>query len=444
MRFQSYVHIASALTFAPLWCGLGLVANAASLTPNYRAITALCPMPLATTARICGNSGLQREIWEDVSPVLHVLTQNFSEGHITDVGATTESSTARDSTERKEGARRFSNANNMRIDRLYENNVLPLQAESGIWPGPTYSYFGVSKSFNAADSGANRTPSPFTPLFVYAVNDGTQADVVGIVPDCVVKQNGGTCFGANPIVRTVSGVNSAKLVGMEIDIEPAADATVSAGSGIFLNAFDLPMPIPAIQLGGLSGGKFLNGFLCAAVSGSCNAAQIGMTSQSYMDTRNGTFTTAAIIIGNQQLLRLEGSDGNPAYITTDGNKMLKFVSGTNGWVLTNQQQTKNLIYIAAANGNIDLGIKDAAIIGSANDNLNLRGGAKIGGGTVTSQSPLKLPAYTVRSLPNCNVSEQDAMTIVTDAIAPSYRGVPRGGGRVRTPVYCDGTSWTTH
>lgn len=58
--------------------------------------------------------------------------------------------------------------------------------------------------------------------------------------------------------------------------------------------------------------------------------------------------------------------------------------------------------------------------------------------------PLKLATYTVAGLPACNATYQDHMAIATDVNAPTYRGALTGGGTVRTPVFCDGTSWTAH
>ncbi|MBX9934865.1 MAG: hypothetical protein K2Y56_25710 [Methylobacterium sp.] len=58
--------------------------------------------------------------------------------------------------------------------------------------------------------------------------------------------------------------------------------------------------------------------------------------------------------------------------------------------------------------------------------------------------PQRLAAYTVAALPACNAGLQDALLVVTDAFAPTYRGALTGGGSVRTPAYCDGAIWTAH
>lgn len=52
--------------------------------------------------------------------------------------------------------------------------------------------------------------------------------------------------------------------------------------------------------------------------------------------------------------------------------------------------------------------------------------------------------YTVATLPTCNGTTQYHWAVVTDATAPTYRGALTGGGTVKVPVFCDGTSWTSH
>jgi len=68
--------------------------------------------------------------------------------------------------------------------------------------------------------------------------------------------------------------------------------------------------------------------------------------------------------------------------------------------------------------------------------------ARINGATV-GPFATKLSAYAVATLPACNATYQDAMAVATDATVPTYRGTLTGGGTVRTPVYCDGTIWTS-
>lgn len=65
-------------------------------------------------------------------------------------------------------------------------------------------------------------------------------------------------------------------------------------------------------------------------------------------------------------------------------------------------------------------------------------------GALTITGPAKLAPYTVATLPACNAGNRDAFAVVTDAANPTYRGTLSGGGAARTPVYCDGVSWSAH
>jgi hypothetical protein len=47
-------------------------------------------------------------------------------------------------------------------------------------------------------------------------------------------------------------------------------------------------------------------------------------------------------------------------------------------------------------------------------------------------------------LPTCNSTYHGMFAVVSDATSPTYRGAYTSGGAVETPVYCDGSSWTTH
>lgn len=56
----------------------------------------------------------------------------------------------------------------------------------------------------------------------------------------------------------------------------------------------------------------------------------------------------------------------------------------------------------------------------------------------------QLPVTTVAGLPVCNSAAAGTMAAVSDATAPTYNGALTGGGTVGVPVYCNGTSWTSH
>lgn len=68
----------------------------------------------------------------------------------------------------------------------------------------------------------------------------------------------------------------------------------------------------------------------------------------------------------------------------------------------------------------------------------------IAGGAIAVSHPVVLAAYTVASLPRCNATLKGGMAYVTDANAPTYNGALSGGGSVTVPVFCSGSSWSSH
>lgn len=126
----------------------------------------------------------------------------------------------------------------------------------------------------------------------------------------------------------------------------------------------------------------------------------------------------------------------------NGGTILNLVGATSG---------VNSVEIDSATAGFGPAIK--AIGSDANVHLNLQPkgvnavralGPFLATGLSTFQSGIKLPASTVANLPTCNASNQDLMYIATDTTTPTYRSALTGGGAVRTPVYCDGASWTAH
>src|ERR1700736_731477 len=97
-------------------------------------------------------------------------------------------------------------------------------------------------------------------------------DVVAMLGDALAKQNNGTVFGGNLIARNSAATTNTKLVGLELDIEPATGTTVATGSGgLFINAFNVSMPAPAILVGTLGGGSFNNGVIVNGISSTGSA-----------------------------------------------------------------------------------------------------------------------------------------------------------------------------
>jgi hypothetical protein len=67
-------------------------------------------------------------------------------------------------------------------------------------------------------------------------------------------------------------------------------------------------------------------------------------------------------------------------------------------------------------------------------------------GAVAMESPVKLKAYTVATLPSTAAAGMTtgATAYVTDATAPTYLGTLTGGGAVVCPVFYNGSAWVSH
>jgi hypothetical protein len=241
----------------------------------------------------------------------------------------------------------------MKVDNLIEDSSYPLKNEGGIWPGKTYAYYGVSKEFDSS-VGSGTADAPSTAFFAFANNNGSTNDVVAVLGDAVARQNNGVVFGGNLIARNVSGTTNTKLVGLEIDVEPAVGTTVaSGGGGLFLNAFSLNNVGPAILTGGVGGGNWTNGILIGSVNsnGSAVAAQTGLSCKTFFNTVTGTFSDAAIRFGNNQPIKWYAtSSANDGLITYD--TLNNLVINTATAVLTNRT--------TSSEGDALIGFKDSS------------------------------------------------------------------------------------
>lgn len=229
----------------------------------------------------------------------------------------------------------------MKIDNLFEQSSFPLANEGAIWPSSAYTFVGYSKEFTAATVTGQGNSGPLTTLFVFGSNNGASAQVVGVVSDVVCRQANGTVFGANFIARN-DLVNNVKLVGLEIDIEPAVGTTLnSASCGIIMNIFSIAAadPTPVMQVGGVGGGVWGNGFLTSRIAGVHYAVQAGdpTTSNSFINTVNAQpFVNGAIVLGKTagQAINFGGlAFGSSPYLYSDTGGNLLTNMGTGGFII---------------------------------------------------------------------------------------------------------------
>jgi hypothetical protein len=227
----------------------------------------------------------------------------------------------------------------MQVDNLFESSTFPLMNEGSIWPQTTYAFAGFSKEFTATTvSGAGG--SPLATIFAFANNNNCAGDVTAIIGDAVDRTGGATIFAANFVARNAAGISGTKLVGLEIDIEPAASSVPNSNScGLIFNIYNIAAadPTPVCTVGGVGGGVWGNGFLTSHIAGAHYAVQSGdpIQSVSFINTTNAStgFSTAAIMLGQgaAQGINLGGSAfGTSPYLYGDSSGNLNFNSGTGG------------------------------------------------------------------------------------------------------------------
>lgn len=209
-----------------------------------------------------------------------------------------------------------------RIDVLSEvSSDKTCSNEAGIWPtDPVYFYWCINKEFNDADAPGT-TGDPLASAMLLASNNTTgPRGVGGLIADSVARHNGDYSFAANFIARGEAGLTGLNLNPLELDLEPTATGSVTHGAGLFINAFSQAMPVSGIQLGGLSGGSFGNGFTCAAVTGACFDDTAGESGQWGAYLASGTYSVAGLALksgATQGIEFLGATSGHNSFINTD-------------------------------------------------------------------------------------------------------------------------------
>lgn len=207
--------------------------------------------------------------------------------------------------------------------------------EGSIWTTNVYLGVGIVRSFNSSATGSG---SPAAALFGLGINSGASNAVVGVIGDANTKVSSGTVFGSNFIARSNGGsLTNVKLVGSEIDVEPASGDTVSSTSGgLFINAFNTAIGGPAIQIGGVGGGSWSNGiFFTGTYSGAAISVQTGATSSIGIDFSAVSFTSSSAILlanGSTSQINFKSTTGNPASVYNDSSNNFTFLAGNNNLI----------------------------------------------------------------------------------------------------------------
>jgi hypothetical protein len=224
----------------------------------------------------------------------------------------------------------------MGVDFLKENNTVETVANSGgLWPlGRARAYVALSRSFSAADlTGSN---SPYTTLFAKAVENGSGADVQACLVDAVAYSNNASIFAMNILSRVAENTTGGQIRGLEIDVAAGSGATTTGGFGLGLNAFTISRVVAAgIQFGGINGGTFGDGIMFGGIESTGTA--LGMLAgqgamSSFINTSQGIFNTAAIVLANTHRIRFSGTSSTHGFMYMDGSNNLLIVNGSGSTV----------------------------------------------------------------------------------------------------------------
>ncbi|MFZ5784030.1 MAG: hypothetical protein ACOY4R_27850 [Pseudomonadota bacterium] len=239
---------------------------------------------------------------------------------------------------------------------------------TGIYPHNSSHYVGISTTVSAANDPPDyngTTPAGDTPRSAFTTvitNDGSirAADAFLTVSNCIASNTRG--FGGNPIAMTTVTDGTVTLTGMEIDVmwPPGTTVADAAGSaGLIINGFNSNHCGQAILIGtyGDADGRWDNGIGIGYIrtDGAALYAWGPHAMNAFVDTRSGSFTTSAILLGNDtdQSIRFEKAAGGlAALLWADTNDDFNISAGSEDIRLTaaNTFAFGNLSVITSAFG----------------------------------------------------------------------------------------------
>lgn len=286
------------------------------------------------------------------------------------------------------------------------NNTNAVSFINGMWLGLAGAGFAVNETgtsnFNYVGGGNVTSNGVWSSGIFHFTGAASKACSVAGVTDSLACV---TTFAAPSSQVGLTPVTGATGNVMDAGSAPALSQAISpvmTGNWTFS-----PTAGPAVTINAAAAG---NGFSYVGANGQINLDQTG---DQITFTRNGfNFITAP---GSTATLQLQAS-------------------GTSGAVAisTNGSTRENV----GANGNVTI---SAPTAGTALTVTGLSG--QMG---ILATQPVGLPAFTVGTLPTCNATLKGGMAYVTDATAPAYNVTLTGGSTVVVPVFCNGTSWTSH
>lgn len=238
------------------------------------------------------------------------------------------------------------------VDMLWGTtaNTTDLVGEAGLWSGKVYSGFGFSKAFTVANNSTSSNLAPNNTMFLEAINNGTNNDVVTLMVVSKANNATGSNFAANFIARNNAGVNGAKLVGNEIDLEFAAGTTAGAGTaGLYINVFSAASAGPAIQTGGHTTGTWTNGIILDGLETTISAGiapNSGTSMGALVNTGTATYGLDAVVLSNLHKIRLSGTASSHGKIYMDASNYIHIVGGSAGTVYRDKTDSTSWLTIA--------------------------------------------------------------------------------------------------
>jgi hypothetical protein len=293
--------------------------------------------------------------------------------------------------------------------------------------------------WDGADFIATRTANATGAFTLTIINTGG-------IPASVVVPIGGTVHlkygyglgwmqldSAGSFSALAGGTNTtaAMVVGTGASVGTSGSGTIAATSLTGLTG----MPTQANQtvLGNGSGSSAVP--VALTLGGNLAATATGLTTSQAINAQTGT---------------------SYAMATTDGGKLVTFSNAGSVAVSLSQATTAGF----TAGYSFDVENLGAGLVTLTPATSTVNGAATLRvptntGCTVTSDgtnyqisactaSANIGPAYTVSTLPACAAATKYQMMVVTDALTPTYNGALTGGSSTVIPVFCNGTSWTSH
>lgn len=230
------------------------------------------------------------------------------------------------------------------------SDVLDITEIGGIWSEKVYIANARVKEFNAANTPVTvSNNSPSIAGLDYAINNGSNTDVVANMAISRANTNSATVFAYNGIALAPYSLTSIKAVGAEFDVQYSTTSTSSGtGGGIFLNVFHAASVGNAIQIEAAgTAGTWSNGILVKSVAsgGTLFGALSGASCSTGMDFTQGTFSNAAVLFNRAQVAKWSDGANNPVAMFGDTSNNF-FINPGDTLYITAPTATENIQFFA--------------------------------------------------------------------------------------------------